>query len=30
VEKRLEVVTKVQEWIDQVSVQGVKSVTLKM
>ena len=30
IEMRLELVTKVQEWITQVSVQGVKSVTLKM
>lgn len=30
IEKRLEVVKKVQEWVTQVSVQGVKSVTLKI
>ena len=30
VEKRLEVVTKVHEWIAQASLYGVKSVTLKM
>ena len=30
IEKRLEVVSKVRQWIDQASVQGVKSVTLKV
>ena len=30
IEKRLEVVKKVQEWVTQVSVQGPKSVTLKI
>jgi hypothetical protein len=30
IEKRLEVVSKVQQWSDQASVQGVKSVTLKV
>lgn len=30
IEKRLEVVKKVEEWVTQVSVQGAKSVTLKI
>jgi hypothetical protein len=30
IEKRLEVISKVHQWIDQASVQGVKSVTLKV